>query len=322
MWDMIGVCRQRPPALQAAEASQANRYWMVSGTLSPTVSVNPVWPMSAWPGSVPTGTAGRYTAELRAADGMVLSSARFDPIVEEYQLPDQGAQFRAYLPDAPGAAQVVLLDGAATIFSRGMSAHAPSVSVTEPSAGASWSATGFGPIRWSASDADGDDLTYVVMYSRDAGGSWINLATGLTQPRYDVDLEALGGVVGRGQIRVLANDGMRVGSGDSGLFSIASKLPIVAIHSPAGATRLTPGETLVLMGGGWDREDGELPGSFLQWTDSIHGALGSGTQVMVPDLGFGRHTITLTGADADGGIGTAQIDVLVGLADWLPLLMK
>ena len=57
-------------------------------------------------------------------------------------------------------------------------------------------------MRWTASDADGDPLTYIVEYSRDGGGTWVNLATGLTEPQYDIELETLGGADGQAQIRV------------------------------------------------------------------------------------------------------------------------
>jgi hypothetical protein len=241
----------------------------------------------------------------------------------EHTRPELSPQpFRVYLADAPGGSQVVLRDGASVLFTRSLSAHAPVVTVTEPSAGTSWPATDLGAIRWTATDADGNPLTYVVEYSRDGGGTWVNLVTGLTEPQYDIELETLGGASGQAQIRVRANDGMRAGYGDSGLFTVARKPPRPVINNPDPETVIPLGQSPWLFGGAWDREDGELPESSLVWTDSVQGSLGQGAQLRIKTLSFGEHIITLSATDAGGQVGSTSVRIFVGSRTYLPLVLK
>ena len=55
-------------------------------------------------------------------------------------------------------------------------------------------------------------------------------------------------------------------------------------------------------GEGFDFEDGEIPGENLSWYSSIDGELGTGNEITVDALSVGKHTITLSGIDADGNI--------------------
>ena len=318
MWNGVDTCTGRSVSASAVPA----RYWLVTGHFSPTLEVRQVAPVTALADAAPPGATGLYTLELRAADGSLLQSVRFDPLVEHIRPELSPQPFRVYLADAPGGAQVVLRDGAVVLFTRSLSAHAPVVTVTEPHGGALWPATGFGAIRWTASDADGDPLTYIVEYSRDGGGAWVNLATGLTEPQYDIELETLGGADGQAQIRVRANDGMRTGYGDSGFFTVARKPPRPVINNPDPGTIIPLGQSLWLFGGAWDREDGALPGAALAWTDSVQGALGHGAQLRAPGLSFGKHVITLSATDADGQVGATSVQIFVGSRVWLPLVLQ
>ncbi|MFX0207090.1 MAG: hypothetical protein ACFFDT_13965 [Candidatus Hodarchaeota archaeon] len=62
---------------------------------------------------------------------------------------------------------------------------APTVTVASPNGGESLSETE--TLSWTASDADGDSLTYSVYYSADNGGTWALLASGLTNTSIDWD---------------------------------------------------------------------------------------------------------------------------------------
>lgn len=316
MWTGVDTCGGRSVAASAAPAG----YLLVTGHFSPTLEVRQVAPVTALAFTPPA--LGRYTLELRAADGSLLQSTRFDPLTEHMRPELSPRPFRVYLADAPGAARIVLRDGATVLFGRTLSAHAPAVVVSQPQGGTTWPATGFGAIRWTGSDADGDPLTYVVEYSRDGGSTWVNLATGLTEPRYDIELETLGGASGQAQVRVRANDGMRTGYGDSGLFTVARKPPRPVINNPDAGASIPVGGTLWLFGGAWDREDGVLPGTALTWTDARQGVLGHGVQLRVQGLSFGEHLITLTASDTDGQTGTTSMRIFVGNRLWLPLVLR
>jgi hypothetical protein len=317
----LGRCRHAPPGAAQATAVEAGSYWLVVGRMQPELTIRPIWQVTADSSLVPDSTTGRYRLELQDAGGAVLSSRLFDPAES-----DAGASvvmaFRQYLPDAPGARRVVLWDGATELFRRSLSAHAPTVTVLATEPGASGVASDLRPIRWLAHDADGDPLTYVVMYSRDGGQTWINLATGLTEMQYDLDLDSVGGSEGQSQVRVLANDGMRTGQGDSEFFSVSRKAPTVYITQPEGDVAIRPGQPLLLMGYGADREDDMLPGDRLSWSDSMSGALGGGAEIMLRDLAPGLHTITLRGVDSDGQSAEASVRVFVGYREMLPLVSR
>jgi len=323
-YDFCSAASPAVPGVRTRQAAQPAAYWLVVGRLQPTTTVRPIFRVTTLSDTVGPGDTGRYTLELLDAGGAVLSSRRFDPLEEERHenLGQDVLPFRQYLLDAPGAAGIVLRDGSTVLFSREMSANAPIVTVTQPTGGATWPSTGFGAIRWSATDADGDSLTYGVMFSRDGGATWVNLATGLTEMRYDVELETLGGAEGQARIRVLANDGLRTGHGESALFSVARKPPDVYIANPEPGQFIPLGQPLLLIGAGFDREDGPLPGAALAWSDSVGGALGSGEELVLRNLAPGPHTITLVSTDSSGMTGTASAAVYVGYPLWLPLVQR
>jgi hypothetical protein len=99
------------------------------------------------------------------------------------------------------------------------SANPPTVAVTSPQPGQTWQGTQ--TVTWSASDADGDALTYLVLASTDGGESWypLDLDMGSTQPGYAVytaDIAASDQVM----FRVLASDGLHTTQADAGPISV------------------------------------------------------------------------------------------------------
>ena len=54
----------------------------------------------------------------------------------------------------------------------------PTVTVTSPNSGESWSGTK--TITWTASDPDNDVITIIIYYSKDSGGNWTQIASGET----------------------------------------------------------------------------------------------------------------------------------------------
>jgi hypothetical protein len=97
----------------------------------------------------------------------------------------------------------------------------------------------------------------------------------------------------------------------------------IAIISPEDGSAHPPDQPQWLKGGAWDKEDGNLPGSALTWTDSISGTLGTGEELYILPLSPGWHTITLTATDSDGMTGSDSVRVCVGCTRiWLPLVLK
>jgi hypothetical protein len=93
--------------------------------------------------------------------------------------------------------------------------------------------------------------------------------------------------------------------------------PTVKITQPASDfSSFGLGSTIVFKGIGTDPIDGTLPGTSLQWTSDIDGALGKGNQITVTLTG-GQcapvyHLITLTGTNKAGNQAKTTMTVLVG----------
>ncbi|MCC6187593.1 MAG: DNRLRE domain-containing protein [Anaerolineales bacterium] len=102
------------------------------------------------------------------------------------------------------------------------SAHAPVVTVTWPNGGEALAGAGPYTLTWEGSDADGDELVYVVESSPDGGQSWYGLGgtSGTTSLAVMAEAGALDPSLGA-RIRVTASDGFNIASDESdGLFAV------------------------------------------------------------------------------------------------------
>ncbi len=111
---------------------------------------------------------------------------------------------------------------------------------------------------WTASDQDGDTLTYAVLYSHDGGVHWRPLATGLEQPILMLDPAKLpGGAPAR--LRIAATDGILTTYRDSvGDFVVPTKPPQARIIIPRDGVQVASGQIVTFFGRGFDPEDGAL----------------------------------------------------------------
>ena len=178
-------------------------------------------------------------------------------------------------------------------------------------------------MTWTASDSDGDDLTFGIFYSNDGGGTWTPVATDLTETSYQLDTTSLPGGE-EVQIRVLASDGFHTTTTDSPPFSIPTKTPDVLIAAPNEGAPVPPERAVYLAGSAHDPEDGPLSDAALSWWSDRDGLLGRGATVIVPGLTLtpGWHTITLRAADNDSQIGSASVNLFVGHRAYLPIILK
>ncbi len=225
------------------------------------------------------------------------------------------------IPWVDGATSVVLVQGATVLDSRSVSAHAPVVTVTNPATPATWPAGSQQNVTWTGSDADGDTLSYSVLYSYNDGATWDLLATDLSEPSYTVDVDAFaGGPAAR--FRVVATDGINIGVGDSAPVSIPDQAPYAVIVNPVDGGAYAPGNLVILSGSGVDMEDGRIPDGQLSWSSNRQGALGIGPSLPVNNLAPGEHIITLTTTDAKGQTGVATVKVLIGERVYLPTVRK
>jgi hypothetical protein len=264
----------------------------------------------------PVGTA--YCLELYDAGSTKLSSTCFDVSYDfgDSTTPMTTAPFALTVPFPPTTRQIVLKHGAAVVATRTVSNNVPTVNVGPVTGGATKALT------WTASDLDGDVLTYSVLYSNDAKQSWFAVATDLTATTYSLDTSMLPGGT-NAYVRILASDGVNTGEADGGPFAVTGKEPTALINAPEDGAVFAPGENVLLAGDGFDLEDGSLPDDRLVWSSDQDGALGSGRTVERNDLSEGTHHITLTVADSAGNQTTASITLTVrGPGVYLPLVLR
>lgn len=259
-------------------------------------------------GEPPAAFAGDYSVELQNATGESLTSRRFSLDLSLLDALERDAlPFAVHLPLAPGAARVVLKRGETGIATRAISASPPAVTLLSPNGGETLSGTT--TVRWSASDPDGDALSFSLYYSTD-GITWLPVRIGVSGTSYDWSTALARGTT-TGRIKVVASDGFNETSATSaGPFTVAAKAPVAAILAPDDGTVVKGGTLVTLDGSAFDLEDGLLPASGLSFSSSRDGVLGAGDSV-TRTLSTGTHAITLTATDSDGNEATDTITVTV-----------
>jgi len=165
-----------------------------------------------------------------------------------------------------------------------------------------------GPVRvaWTASDPDGDVLSFYLRYSPDGGTRWVPLATGLSASEYVVDLGTLPELKqGLGVFELRASDGLNTTvvqsaplSGPVIYAAGVGNPPWVEVVTPDPGYSFQQGATVVLHSSGWDLEDRGLDGASLQWSSDVDGPLGEGRLLTVNTLSAGEHVITVTATDS------------------------
>ena len=220
--------------------------------------------------------------------------------------------FSLLLPWDAATTRVVLLHGDKVLSSRALSSHAPTVQVLSPNGGENLGGA-TATVRWTAADADGDALSYIVQYSSDAGANWQTLASQWKPMTYTLDLTRLSGS-NQALIRVIASDGMNTAQDQSdATFSVARHNPVAQIIAPENMTVFSANQAVILDGSGTDVEDGQLTDAAFSWSSNRNGVLGTGKSLVLnaANLQEGAHTITLTARDSDGQTGVASVSVQV-----------
>jgi hypothetical protein len=264
---------------------------------------------------LPVGTddgsgSGPYSLELQDSGGGALFVRQFELSGHEPTgSPDEAMSFHEVLPFHPSTQQIAIKHDLTTLEVVAISANAPQVTVIYPNGGESLG--GFVDVSWSASDDDGDSLTYSVLYSADGGATWQALATELEVTTYEWNTDASAGS-DSGLIKVMATDGVNSGEDVSdATFSVPNKSPAAMILSPPDLSVFFSDQLITFAGSALDPDEGTLEDSALSWASSINGPLPSGHEITVDDLAAGDHEITLTAQDSLGGISVVSITVTV-----------
>ena len=244
------------------------------------------------------GDTGEFSLLLLDANDRVLAEQRFDAQAASHS--DAGMKsFTEFVPWHADAARIVLKRGEVWLAERTVSTHAPTVRVLTPNGGELAGTQAF--ISWEASDADGDALTYTVLYNDGTDALWWPIATGVTANAITVDTSLWPGAA-LGRVKVSATDGVHSSEAVSDALSVPQKNPLVAILNSAAGQ---------LTGVAYDPQEGLLPAARLTWTSDQDGQLEAGRQVRLEQLSNGTHVLTLTVTNSQGRTATAQVTQLV-----------
>jgi hypothetical protein len=252
--------------------------------------------------TLPLPEPGDWTIALVDAGGADLATYPFAPdeLSDAESSPGTPAVIAELIPWTAGAVKVEIRHGDQVLDSRQASANAPTVELTSPADGATLSAGPF-PVEWTGADADGDALSYSLLYSND-GLNWETLAAGLTDTALELNTDQLPG--GSGQLRVVVSDGFLSGQ-DLIAVTVPLHAPTASITQPGEGQVFHPTQQVVLEGTAYDLEDGSLGDAAFAWSSDLDGALGTGLS-LAAELSTGTHVITLTVTDSDGMSAQAQ----------------
>ena len=170
-------------------------------------------------------------------------------------------------------------------------------------------------IRWAASDADGDPLTFTILYSPDEGIKWYPVANRLTGNEYAVDVGRLPGGTG-GKILLIVSDGFHtVQAQSAGTFTVPHAAPIVVINTPADGQTYLLNDWLRMSGSANDMSGATAANFTYIW--SIDGEMvdvGAEVNTLIEE---GQHTITLAVYDDFDNFGEDTVVINVAKVDEL-----
>ncbi len=278
------------------------------------VEMEPCWSFEDTD-SIPNTTGPTMMAAVNAGGARIASQA----LDLEFDVPGPKGRHASHLTEAPfGADMAFPADTAKIQFIRNgvvlreinVSPHSPVVSNVAPQI--IGTVNGPAMITWTATDADGDKLSFEIDYNADVSNpnsDWEVLARDVDEQNFELDFSELPGSP-HAQISVIASDGINSGEGSSLEFNVPPKPPDVSIEALPNGGVVFAGHEVILEGDAWDLEDDDIPESSLEWSSNLSGILGhgSGVRAVLPE---GIHIITLAAKNSSGLTGTATATVRV-----------
>ncbi len=264
-----------------------------------------IWPA---PTSAPQPpNQGTHRLRMLDAGGGELAHFDFVPTIVE---DGEGAlAVDLLLPLAAGTVRVELvrLSPSENLWQFGISAHAPTVSDVKVTVN---SKAETATIQWKAADADGDRLSYDLLYSANGGKQWQMVKIGIEETNTVVSTALLAGSPD-GRFKVLAHDGANQGEAISPKVVIADKRPTVTVISPADGTRTGYGQLVEFVAEVYDVQDGTIPDKRILWRDQPGTLLGTGAAISTDQLRIGENRITVTATNSRGLSASDSVTVIV-----------
>jgi hypothetical protein len=327
LFEQVGDPYESRYQVRAASLGQTPNYLHVNARIWPDgrTELRPLF-TRALPPAPSRDRVGRgsHQIELLDAAGAVLFSRGVDPspILGDHGDPASGWYLNETLPWDARTSRVVIRRGGQVLAERTVTGSAPTVRLLSPNGGERLDGAGRFTITWDASDPDGDPLSFLIDYSPDGGRTWEALVRNVRGTSHSAALSELRGTT-NGLIRVHASDGVNTSADVSdAAFIVPRRAPMAEIETPAAGATLRIGQPLELRGAALDAEDGLLPDAALQWSSSLTGRIGAGSELIGVQLGAGEHVVTLTATDSDGQTATASVRVIVGGSGPSPAPMR
>lgn len=302
-------------SVEQAVAEAVSSIVIVTGLVSASDNTGKIESIYETVGQPPAAPgSGRFAIRFENAQRQQLESFSFEPDALSEDI--ASGSFVLSLPRNPDTARVVLLQDDRELDSRSASTSPPTVRVIYPNGGERLDGR-TATIRWTAADADGDHLRYVVQYSSDAGANWLTLASNWPSTSYELPLTQLVGTE-QALIRILATDGFYTAQDQSdGVFTVVKHPPQVKIEKPIEKSLYYRGQIITLEAVVYDNEDGEIADNAISWSSNLNGLLGKGRNLIInaSTLAEGRHQITLSVRDSDGQSASASVSIRISSAE-------
>lgn len=261
---------------------------------------------------------GTHEIRFLGGDDHVLKRIAWTPDFRDDDATDplKSRPFTFFMRPIEGVRRVVLALRERTLDTMEVRQEAPTVEnlqqdVIRPAGGdddtptavhLSWDAQLPGDVLFAADEIP---VLHQVYFSNDDGKTWRLVASGLTEPDANIRVADLpGGPNCRFQVRT--TDGYNVTAQTGQRLELGDKLPLAEINAPRSGATAYQRAGVLLIGRGYDREDGLLGDDRLHWSSSIQGDLGTGRKLVVRDLKPGKHRITLIARDSEGNEGRSK----------------
>lgn len=221
-WDYLYKTKFRTAGEKGSEMKNkisGEVYIAVSGLAGPdnAGSLDPIITLTQVPAlSVPA--PGGYSIEFMNSSGSLISSHSFslEPIVED-AFKSSGIPFSLYLSLPEGTRGIVLKKGTELLASRILSQNPPQVSIITPQSGET--IKGEKEIKWTGTDADGDNLLYDILYSPDGEAQQV-VAVNVKADSYNWNSRQWKSSAGSGKITIIAKDGFNESRAFAGNLSV------------------------------------------------------------------------------------------------------
>lgn len=261
---------------------------------------------------------GTYTLLAVDTDDNILSSKKLDISFYILNTPPQPiekidwAPFKGAMPFPSNTARFYVLKNGEVMGTIPVSANTPLVANVTPTSTSSIS--GEYTVKWSASDADNDQMSFKVEYNPDTtnpNSPWMVLTADAGTTSWNENFAELPGG-NHAKIRITATDWVLSSMSESAEFSVPFKAPEIYIEDPEWGDSYEEGDEVFLEAEIFDLQDEKIPDSDIKWKSNIDGDLGTGNNLITDKLSMGEHTITLTASNSRGLSKSETINLKVG----------